>query len=304
VDKLTYASNSALSADLESNSLYRFAKIDIVDFEPLFMEFVGYKPDTVIHLAAETHVDRSILSPMDFINTNVLGTANVLQASLCYWMSLRAEQAEDFRMLHVSTDEVFGSLGTEGKFIEQSRYAPNSPYSASKAASDHLVRAWYSTYKLPIIVTHCSNNYGPYQHSEKLVPTVITRCLSGDPIPVYGSGENVRDWLYVEDHCEALIRVMQSGAVGETYNIGGNNEQRNIDLVRMICNTMDQMVPRPSGGKYRDLIALVGDRPGHDHRYAVDSSKIRRELGWSPKHDHLSGFNATIAWYLEALTAR
>jgi dTDP-glucose 4,6-dehydratase len=227
---------------------------------------------------------------------------NLLQAALAHWKSLDAQTASRFRFLHVSTDEVYGSLGPEGLFTEETRYDPHSPYSASKAASDHLARAWHDTYGLPVLVTNCSNNYGPYQFPEKLVPVVILKCLRGEPIPVYGKGENVRDWLYVVDHCEALATVLRDGQPGQTYNIGGNNEQRNIDLVTMICGLMDQMHPRDDGEMYQSQITFVTDRPGHDLRYAIDASKIRRELGWEPKQDHRSGFSQTVKWYLDNRT--
>ena len=314
LDKLTYAGNLNSLSDVQSCESYRFAQVDITDAEAVRAAFRDFQPDAVMHLAAESHVDRSIDGPGEFIQTNVVGTFTLLQAALEYYRTLDAESASKFRFLHVSTDEVYGSLGPDGAFTETTRYDPHSPYSASKAASDHLARAWFDTYGLPVIVTNCSNNYGPYQFPEKLIPVVILKCLRGEPIPVYGKGENVRDWLYVEDHCEALSLVVQHGKPGETYNIGGNNEKRNIDLVHLLCETLDELAPannltslRPVSGRgaggeglsYSQLITFVTDRPGHDLRYAIDASKIRRELGWTPKQDHASGFRKTVKWYLD-----
>ncbi|GIW99731.1 MAG: dTDP-glucose 4,6-dehydratase [Pirellulaceae bacterium] len=257
-----------------------------------------------MHLAAESHVDRSIDGPDIFIHTNVVGTLTMLKEALRYWQGLDADAREAFRFLHVSTDEVYGSLSDDGYFTEQTAYDPHSPYSASKAASDHLARAWFHTYGLPVMVSNCSNNYGPYQFPEKLIPVVILKCLREEPIPVYGRGENVRDWLFVEDHCHALATIIDRGSPGETYNIGGNNEMRNIDLVRLLCQLLDELSPRPSAGgtsppSYADLITFVADRPGHDWRYAIDASKIRRQLGWSPRHDRHTGFRKTVQWYLD-----
>jgi dTDP-glucose 4,6-dehydratase len=259
----------------------------------------AFQPDAVIHLAAESHVDRSIDKPSQFIETNVIGTFNLLQASLSYWRSLPKDRAEQFRFLHVSTDEVYGSLGATGYFTEETRYDPHSPYSASKASADHLARAWFDTYGLPVLVTNCSNNYGSFQFPEKLIPVVILKCLRGEAIPVYGKGENIRDWLYVEDHCDALRLVLEKGKLGETYNIGGNNELRNIDLVRMLCSILDDLRPNSSGQSYADQITFVQDRPGHDLRYAINASKIRNQLGWTPKQDKHSGFRKTVQWYLD-----
>ena len=309
VDKLTYAGNLSSLRDVQAHPGYRFAQLDITDADAIRAAFRDFRPDAVMHLAAESHVDRSIDGPGEFIQTNVVGTFTLLQAALEYWRSLADDAASKFRFLHVSTDEVYGSLGADGAFSESTRYDPHSPYSASKAASDHLARAWFDTYGLPVIVTNCSNNYGPYQFPEKLIPVVILKCLRGEPIPVYGKGENIRDWLYVEDHCEALSLVVQRGLPGETYNIGGNNEKRNIDLVHLLCNTLDELVPGSEHSllaarhsplsKYSDLITFVTDRPGHDLRYAIDASKIKRELGWTPKQDHASGFRKTVQWYLD-----
>jgi dTDP-glucose 4,6-dehydratase len=258
-----------------------------------------FQPQAIMHLAAESHVDRSIDGPMAFIQTNVVGTAVLLQAAREYWQGLPPAAREQFRFLHVSTDEVYGSLGAEGQFKETTPYDPHSPYSASKAASDHLARAWYHTYGLPVMVTNCSNNYGPYQFPEKLIPVVILKALRGEAIPVYGRGENVRDWLYVLDHAEALLTVLQKGRPGETYNIGGNNEMRNLDLVKLLCRLLDEMRPRAAGGSYAQQITFVADRPGHDLRYAIDASKIRQELGWTPRQDRESGFRQTVRWYLD-----
>jgi dTDP-glucose 4,6-dehydratase len=251
-----------------------------------------------LHLAAESHVDRSIDGPGQFIQTNIVGTFHLLQAALGYYRSLGPDQASRFRFLHVSTDEVFGSLGDTGYFSETTAYDPRSPYSASKAASDHLVRAWHHTYGLPILVTNCSNNYGPYQFPEKLIPVVILKCVREEPIPVYGKGENVRDWLHVLDHCKAIEAVVNGGKVGETYTVGGNNEMRNIDLVKKLCGIMDILKPRANVQRYEDLITYVTDRPGHDMRYAIDASKLKRELGWEPDRDHDSLLKSSVQWYL------
>ncbi len=308
VDKLTYAGNLQSLQDIERHAGYQFAQLDITDGPAVQQTIASYQPDAIMHLAAESHVDRSIDGPEQFIETNVLGTFNLLQSALEYWRDLTDDRRDRFRFLHVSTDEVYGSLGTEGYFTESTRYDPHSPYSASKASSDHLVRAWGDTYGLPILVTNCSNNYGPYQFPEKLIPVVILKCLRGEPIPVYGKGENIRDWLYVEDHCRALELVLHQGRPGQTYNIGGNNELRNIDLVHTLCDLMDELLeinsPRPFQGRgvggegFRSLITFVTDRPGHDLRYAIDASKIQNELGWSPQQDHQSGFRKTVQWYL------
>lgn len=351
LDKLTYAGNLSSLKDCGDNERYSFVQVDLCDPAALKEIFEKHRPDAVMHLAAESHVDRSIDSPGDFIHTNILGTYNLLQAAREDW-SFRVSEARGserekdstfsenpasalrssaFRFLHVSTDEVYGSLGpNDPGFSETTPYSPHSPYSASKASSDHLARAWHDTYGLPVIVTNCSNNYGPYQFPEKLIPVVILKCLRGEPIPIYGKGENIRDWLYVGDHCSALRAVLEKGIPGETYNIGGNNELRNIDLVRLICDILDEELGTRSFGvseagfsiseqesfarasdirsassenqklrKSADLISFVTDRPGHDLRYAIDSTKIRTEFGWKPKQDHESGFRKTVEWYLE-----
>ena len=295
VDALTYAACLDNVASASSSNLYSFEQADIRDRAALDRLFATHKPDAVMHLAAESHVDRSIDGPGDFIETNITGTFNMLEAARTYWT--RAGKPEAFRFHHISTDEVFGTLGATGKFTEDTPYAPNSPYSASKAASDHLVRSWHETYGLPVLVTNCSNNYGPYHFPEKLIPVVILKALAGEPIPVYGAGENVRDWLYVEDHADALLTVLTRGAVGRTYNIGGENERRNIDLVRTICAILDEK--RPKATAYADQITFVTDRPGHDLRYAIDPTRIRTELGWRPSVTVEEGLARTVQWYLD-----
>jgi len=302
VDKLTYAGNLDSVAEVATAKNYRFEQVDICDAAEVRRLFDTYSPDAVLHLAAESHVDRSIDGPGEFIRTNVVGTYTLLEEARRYWSGLGAGDKERFRFLHVSTDEVFGSLGAEGRFNEQTPYAPNSPYSASKASSDHLVRAWHHTYGLPVLTTNCSNNYGPYQFPEKLIPLMILNALEGKPLPVYGKGENVRDWLFVEDHAEAILTVLEKGRVGETYCIGGNSERRNIDVVRLICSIMDELVPDPTIGPRESLIRFVEDRPGHDLRYAIDASKIKRELGWQPRETFETGLRKTVAWYLENRT--
>lgn len=355
IDKLTYAGNPSSLVDLQDNPAHTFLQADICDAAAMRSAFSDFRPDWVMHLAAESHVDRSIDGPGAFIETNIIGTYTLLQAALNYWRSLekeianqgigdREQGAEDgmkevfnsksniqhstsqksFRFLHVSTDEVYGSLGETGHFTETTAYDPHSPYSASKASSDHLARAWQDTYGLPVIVTNCSNNYGPYQFPEKLIPVVILKALCGEPIPVYGKGENIRDWLYVEDHAEALLAAVSKGIPGQTYNIGGDNEMTNLALVQLLCQILDEKVGGRSFGvsecgeteagvsegrvsvteipKIRNsenLITFVTDRPGHDLRYAIDASKIKKELGWEPKQDHESGFRKTVQWYLE-----
>jgi dTDP-glucose 4,6-dehydratase len=276
-----------------------FERLDICDGSKLQPVFERFQPDAVLHLAAESHVDRSIDGPSEFIKTNVFGTFQMLQVSNEYRKTMSKERAEAFRFLHVSTDEVFGSLGPTGYFCERTAYDPHSPYSASKASSDHLVRAWYHTYGLPILITNCSNNYGPYQFPEKLIPVVILKCIREESIPVYGRGENVRDWLYVTDHCRAIEAVVTRGKTGETYAVGGNNEIRNIDLVTRLCRIMDEIKPRSAGKQYEDLIKYVADRPGHDHRYAIDATKLKLELGWEPSSNHDQLLRDTVRWYLE-----
>jgi len=299
LDALTYAGNQQSLADIDGNPRYRFVRADICDAPALACVFSDFQPDWIMHLAAESHVDRSIDGPGAFIQTNVVGTYTLLQAARAYYEKLSGQARDRFRFLHVSTDEVYGSLGETGLFTEETAYDPHSPYSASKAASDHLARAWADTYGLPVLVTNCSNNYGPFQFPEKLIPVVILKALRGEPIPVYGKGENIRDWLYVDDHAEALHAVVSTGRVGETYNIGGNNERRNIDLVRLLCGLLDELRPRADGKPYADQITFVTDRPGHDLRYAIDATKIKRELGWMPRQDHTSGFRKTVQWYLD-----
>lgn len=299
-DKLTYAGNLASLSGVADRQEHTFEQVDLCDAPALHALFAKHQPDAVMNLAAESHVDRSIDGPGEFVQTNIVGTFHLLQAALGYWRGLPEEKKTSFRFHHISTDEVYGSLSPDDPpFSESTPYDPHSPYAASKAASDHLVRAWGDTYGLPVLITNCSNNYGPFQFPEKLIPVVILKCLREEPIPVYGKGENVRDWLYVEDHVDALYTVLLNGRVGETYNIGGNNERRNIDLVRMLCSIMDRLQPRPSGGVYADLITFVTDRPGHDLRYAIDAGKIRDKLGWEPKEDFASGFEKTVKWYLE-----
>ena len=298
VDALTYAGNKHSLSDLDDNPRYSFAQVDICDATAVTTAFKDFQPDWVMHLAAESHVDRSIDGPGAFVQTNVIGTFNMLQAARAHFDCLSSDRKGQFRFLHVSTDEVYGSLGAEGLFSETTPYDPHSPYSASKAASDHLARAWKDTYDLPVLVTNCSNNYGPFQFPEKLIPVVILKALNGDPIPVYGKGENIRDWLYVGDHADALYTVLSKGKIGETYNIGGYNERTNLDLVRLLCELLDEFRPRADGISYADQITFVVDRPGHDLRYAIDASKIKRELGWTPKQDHKSGFRKTVQWYL------
>ena len=301
VDKLTYAGNLESLESVENNSRYTFEKVDICDAKALARVFEHHQPDAVMHLAAESHVDRSIDGPAAFIETNIVGTYTLLEAARAYWNSLNDEKKAAFRFHHISTDEVYGDLeGTDDLFTETTPYAPSSPYSASKASSDHLVRAWLRTYGLPTIVTNCSNNYGPFHFPEKLIPLMILNALDGKPLPVYGNGQQIRDWLFVEDHARALYKVVTEGKVGETYNIGGHNEKANIDVVRTICSLLEELVPnKPEGvAKYEDLITYVKDRPGHDVRYAIDAAKIGRELGWKPQETFESGIRKTVEWYL------
>jgi dTDP-glucose 4,6-dehydratase len=295
LDALTYAACLENVASVAEHSNYAFEHADIRDRAALDAIFDKQAPDAVMHLAAESHVDRSIDGPGDFIETNITGTYQLLEAARRYWEA--QGRPDGFRFHHISTDEVFGSLGDTGQFTEETPYDPRSPYSASKAASDHLVRAWHETYGLPIVMTNCSNNYGPFHFPEKLVPVVILRALAGEPIPVYGKGENVRDWLYVEDHADALLEVLQRGEIGRSYNIGGENEARNIDLVQMICSILDQK--RPKGVKYAEQITFVEDRPGHDMRYAIDPARIASELGWRPSVTLEQGLEKTVQWYLD-----
>ncbi len=301
VDKLTYAGNLESHSVVADNERYSFEQVDICDRSALDRVFAQYQPDVIMHLAAESHVDRSIDGPAAFIETNVVGTYTMLEAARHYWQPLDAEKKQSFRFHHISTDEVYGDLhGTDDLFTETTPYSPSSPYSASKASSDHLVRAWLRTYGLPTLVTNCSNNYGPYHFPEKLIPLVILNAVAGKPLPVYGDGAQVRDWLYVEDHARALYQVVTEGVVGETYNIGGHNERKNIEVVHTICDLLEELAPnKPQGvGKYRDLITYVKDRPGHDMRYAIDAGKIDRELGWRPQETFESGIRKTVSWYL------
>ncbi|MFO1140176.1 MAG: dTDP-glucose 4,6-dehydratase [Paracoccus sp. (in: a-proteobacteria)] len=295
LDALTYAANPENVASVSNSPLYHFEQADIRDREALDRVLDQHKPDAIMHLAAESHVDRSIDGPGDFIETNITGTYNLLEAARAYWT--RQGKPEGFRFHHISTDEVFGSLGDTGQFTEETPYDPRSPYSASKAASDHLVRAWHETYGLPVVLTNCSNNYGPFHFPEKLVPVVILNALHGRPIPVYGDGGNVRDWLYVEDHADALLLVLEKGELGRSYNIGGENEAKNIDLVRTICAEMDRL--RPGNAPHERLITFVTDRPGHDRRYAIDPDRIRNELGWRPSVTVEEGLRRTVEWYLD-----
>lgn len=298
VDKLTYAGNMDTLAPIVDNDHHIFVQGDINDRKLFGRLLTEYKPDAVINFAAESHVDRSIDGPAAFIETNVVGTLGLLESTRDYWRSLEGTARDRFRFLHVSTDEVYGTLGSEGKFTESTAYAPNSPYSASKAASDHLVRAFHHTYGLPTLTTNCSNNYGPYQFPEKLIPLVIQKALAGQPLPVYGDGLNVRDWLYVGDHCSAIRYVLEGGRAGETYNIGGNAERTNIDVVRAICALLDARSPMANGRLHENLIAFVKDRPGHDRRYAIDAGKLQRELGWHPSQTFETGIARTVDWYV------
>lgn len=311
LDKLTYAGNLESLADVADHERYAFVRADICDADAVSASLNQHEIDAIMHLAAESHVDRSIDGPGEFITTNIVGTYTMLQAARAHYQSLTGAARDRFRFLHISTDEVYGSLSpTDPAFSETTPYDPHSPYSASKASSDHLVRAWHDTFGLPTLVTNCSNNYGPYQFPEKLIPVVILKAISGEPIPVYGAGENVRDWLYVVDHARALEAVLTRGTVGQTYNVGGNNELRNIDLVRLLCQILDQQLPiadndrlsaeqRSKLRSYEELITFVTDRPGHDLRYAIDAGKIKTELGWTPSEDSASGFRKTVQWYLD-----
>ena len=302
LDKLTYAGNLESLPGAEGHPRYRFERVDICDRPEVERIFREHRPDAVIHLAAESHVDRSIDGPAEFVRTNLVGTSVLLEVARGYWNELEGEAREGFRFHHVSTDEVYGDLGTGGGFFtEETSYRPSSPYSASKAGSDHLVRAWHRTYGLPVLVTNCSNNYGPYQFPEKLIPLMILNARAGRPLPVYGRGDQVRDWLYVEDHVRALLRVLEAGRVGETYNIGGHNEKSNLEVVRRICAILEEKAPdKPAGvARYEDLVTHVADRPGHDLRYAIDAGRIERELDWRPEETFESGLEKTVQWYLE-----
>lgn len=302
IDKLTYAGNLESLKEIDQNLRYTFKQIDICDHEALSLIFDEFKPDVVMHLAAESHVDRSIDGPAAFIQTNIVGTYSLLEVAKKYWLTLDENQKIKFRFHHISTDEVYGDLeGTTDLFTESTSYAPSSPYSASKASSDHLVRAWHRTYGLPVIITNCSNNYGPYHFPEKLIPLVILNALDAKPLPVYGNGQQIRDWLFVEDHARALYKVVTEGVVGETYNIGGHNEKQNIEVVKTICNILDELKPQANGQAYESLITFVKDRPGHDLRYAIDASKIKKELGWEPEETFETGIRKTVEWYLNNL---
>jgi dTDP-glucose 4,6-dehydratase len=298
VDKLTYAGNLESLEPVADDPRHHFSRVDVCDGPSLRALFERFRPDGVIHLAAESHVDRSIDGPADFIQTNVVGTFVLLQESLRHWRSLDARAAARFRFVHVSTDEVFGSLGAEGRFTEETPYRPSSPYSASKAGADHLARAWFHTYGLPVVTTNSSNNYGPYQFPEKLIPLMIQTALAGKPLPVYGRGENVRDWLYVDDHADALVLALERARPGDTYNVGGGSERRNVDVVRAICALVDELAPDDRIGSRASLVRFVADRPGHDLRYAIDGTKIERELGWRPRETFESGLRKTVEWYL------
>ncbi|MEB2845424.1 dTDP-glucose 4,6-dehydratase [Rhizobiales bacterium RZME27] len=297
VDKLTYAGNLASLTEIEGASNYQFLQADICDLQKMSEAMNSFKPDRIMHLAAESHVDRSISGAADFVQTNVMGTFSLLEAARHYWNDLSPARKEAFRFLHVSTDEVYGSLGDEGLFEEVTAYDPSSPYSASKAASDHLAIAWHRTYGLPVVVSNCSNNYGPYHFPEKLIPLIILNAMDGKPLPIYGEGVNIRDWLYVEDHARALDLIASRGRLGEKYNVGGRNERRNIDVVKRICSLMDEL--RPKATPHADLITYVTDRPGHDARYAIDATKLETELGWKAQENFDSGIERTVRWYLD-----
>ena len=298
LDKLTYAGNKSNLSEYTDDDRYHFIKGDICDKKTVKNIFIKNNPNYLINFAAESHVDRSITGPKNFIDTNIIGTFNLLQESLHYFDSINRDNKK-FKFIHISTDEVYGSLDSKGKFSENTPYNPSSPYSASKASSDHLVRSWYKTFGLPILITNCSNNYGPYQFPEKLIPLMIINCLNHNPLPIYGKGENIRDWLFVEDHCDAIYNVTKNGSLGETYNIGGNNEIRNIDIVNSICLIIDKILPLDGNKSYRDFITYVKDRPGHDFRYSVDASKIKHDLNWKPNESFESGIYKTIQWYIK-----
>lgn len=299
IDKLTYAGNLDSLTSISNSAHYHFAPIDICDGVNLKQVFAEFQPNAIMHLAAESHVDRSIDGPAEFINTNIVGTYTLLETTRNYWQKLDSEAKKRFRFHHISTDEVYGSLGKNGFFTELTAYQPNSPYSASKASSDHLVRAWHHTYNLPVVTTNCSNNYGPYQFPEKLIPLMIINALEGKPLPIYGQGENVRDWLYVDDHASALYLVLKQGKIGETYNIGGHNEKTNLETVQTLCNLLDELLPNSPHKPHHQLIQFVNDRPGHDLRYAIDASKIQNQLGWEPQETFETGLRKTVQWYLD-----
>ena len=302
IDKLTYAGNLESLTEIDQHSNYEFKQIDICNTEQITAAIEAFQPHAIMHLAAESHVDRSIEGPAAFIQTNIVGTYTLLEAARKYWMGLDAEAQQNFRFHHISTDEVYGDLdGTTDLFTETTSYAPSSPYSASKASSDHLVRAWHRTYGLPVLLTNCSNNYGPYHFPEKLIPLVILNALDAKPLPVYGNGQQIRDWLFVEDHARALYKVVTEGVVGETYNIGGHNEKQNIEVVKTICKILDELKPQANGQEYETLITFVKDRPGHDLRYAIDATKIQNELGWTPTETFETGIRKTVQWYLNNL---
>ncbi len=301
-DKLTYAANPASLSSCADSSNYHFINGDITDYKKLINTINDFKPDSIVNFAAESHVDRSIDGPKEFINTNIIGTYELLQSSLKYYESLGQEKKKKFRLLHVSTDEVYGSLGKDGYFKETTPYDPSSPYSASKASSDHLVKAWFHTFELPILITNCSNNYGPFQFPEKLIPLMIIKCLKEESLPIYGDGKNIRDWLYVNDHCNAIYTVLDKGDIGETYNIGGNQEKTNIEIVNTICDALDEKNPSKNFNSYKDLITYVKDRPGHDFRYAIDASKIKNKLNWEPSYKFEKAILKTVNWYLDNQT--
>jgi dTDP-glucose 4,6-dehydratase len=299
VDKLTYAGNLESLIDVENSPRYQFAQVDICDQAAISRHITEFQPDAIMHLAAESHVDRSIDGPGDFIQTNIVGTYNLLNEAYRYWQTLAQDKRQTFRFHHISTDEVYGSLGPDGLFTEETAYDPRSPYSASKASSDHLVRAWYHTYGMPVVLSNCSNNYGPYQFPEKLIPLIIQKALKGEAIPIYGKGDNIRDWLYVDDHARALYTVLTQGVPGESYNIGGHNELTNLEVVKTVCHLLDDLVPDSRFAPHETLIEFVADRPGHDRRYAIDATKIARELNWTPEETFESGIRKTVQWYLD-----
>jgi len=299
VDKLTYAGSLHSLGGVDASERHHFHREDIVDSRAMRSLVTQYQPDYIMHLAAESHVDRSIDGPGEFIQTNIVGTYNLLQVALEYYQELDGARRDAFKFHHISTDEVYGSLGETGLFTEETRYKPNSPYSASKASSDHLVRAWNKTYDLPVVISNCSNNYGPFQFPEKLVPLIIQKAIAGEPLPIYGKGDNIRDWLFVDDHVKALWKIVTEGDSGEVYNVGGHNEKTNIDVVTTMCSILDEIRPRDDGKNYADQITYVADRPGHDRRYAIDAAKIGRELAWVPEETFETGIRKTVEWYLE-----